>query len=53
MHDQHRRLGDRSERAVGDHQRDLDDAVGLRFEPGHLHVDPDQVVGVLRHRRLA
>jgi hypothetical protein len=51
MHDQHRRLSDRGQRAVGDHERDLDDAIGLRPEPRHLHVDPDQMIGVLRHRR--
>ena len=34
---------------VGDDERDFDDAIGFRPEAGHLHVDPDQAVGVLRH----
>ena len=28
---------------VGDHQRDLEDAVGLGPQPAHLQVDPDEV----------
>jgi hypothetical protein len=34
---------------IGDQQRNLDDPVGVRRQPGHLHVDPDQVALVLRH----
>jgi hypothetical protein len=44
--DPHRRFGNRVEAGIGDHQRDLDDAVGVRIETRHLHVDPDEVVAV-------
>ena len=36
---------DLGEVAVGEDRRDLDDALALGFEPGHLHVEPDQDVG--------
>ena len=36
---------------VGDHDRDLDDAITIRVEPRHLEVDPDKVVGIGRKRR--
>ena len=42
-------LGEHGELRVRDQQRDLDDAVGVRLQAGHLHVDPDEVVGVARH----
>ena len=32
---------------VGDHGRDLDDAIRVGLETGHLQVDPDQVVAML------
>jgi hypothetical protein len=31
--------------AVGEDRRDLDDALAVGIEPGHLHVEPDQDVG--------
>ena len=37
-----------AELGVGDHHRDLDDAVLVRLQAGHLHVDPDQVLVVPR-----
>jgi hypothetical protein len=52
MDDPDRRFGHRDEIRVGHDQRDLDDTVGGRLEPGHLHVDPDEVVGVLGHEPL-
>ena len=39
-------LGEDPEIAVGHDDRQLDDAVALWIEPGHLHVDPEQAVGV-------
>jgi hypothetical protein len=39
-------FGDDVQIAVGDQRRDLEDRVGVRIEPGHLQVDPDQVVVV-------
>ncbi len=36
---------DEFELARGDERRDLDDVVGLGAQPGHLEVDPDQMVG--------
>ena len=53
MNDPDRRFGHRDEIRIGHDQRDLDDAVGGRLETGHLHVDPDQVVGVLGHGPVA
>jgi hypothetical protein len=53
VHDQHRRLGHGRERSVGDDERDLDYAIALGVEPRHLHVDPDEVGGILRHGRKA
>ena len=44
VHHQHRALGDHVELRIGDQHRDLDDAVGVGHEAGHLHVDPDEVV---------
>jgi hypothetical protein len=41
---QHRPGGEHVELRVGDQRRDLDHAVGVRLQAGHLHVDPDEVV---------
>ncbi|MNT59645.1 hypothetical protein D3C72_1971740 [compost metagenome] len=49
VHDQHRRFGDHVQLTVGDHHRDFDDAVGVWFQPGHFHVQPDEMLGILRH----
>jgi hypothetical protein len=46
---EHRRLGDRRELGVGHDDRDLDDPVAVGIEPRHLHVEPGEVVRVLRH----
>src|SRR5690554_5706862 len=43
---QHRTLGQYVELGVGDHCGDLDDDVLVRIQPGHLQVNPDQIVGV-------
>jgi len=53
MHGDHRRLGDHFERLVGEHDRDLDDAVTIGFEAGHLHVQPYQRLRVLCHNPSA
>ena len=47
--DEQRACGEHGELRIGDQHRDLDDAVGVRLQAGHLHVDPDEVVGVARH----
>jgi hypothetical protein len=49
VHHQGGGLGDGVELAVGYHDRHFDDAVALGREAGHLHVEPDQIVLVLRH----
>ena len=40
----HGPFGEHRELFVGDDGGDLDDAVLIRVEPGHLEIDPDQVV---------
>ncbi len=35
--------GDLVELIVGNQSRNLDDVIGIRIEPGHFQVDPDQV----------
>jgi hypothetical protein len=50
VHDQHRSLGDRGEPGVGHDDGDLEDPVAVRIEAGHLHVEPDEMIRVLRHR---
>ncbi len=42
---EHRPFADDVQLLVGHDGGDLDDEVGVRLEPGHLEVDPDQVVG--------
>ena len=49
VQDEHRAFGHRDELRIGDEQRDLDDAIGVRLQSGHLHVDPDEVVLVGGH----
>ena len=49
MQHQHRAFGDGVEIAVGDDDGDFDDVISLRHEAGHFHIDPDEIVLVLRH----
>ena len=42
VNDEIRTLGDDLELGVGDQAGDLEHVLGVRVEPGHLHVDPDQ-----------
>jgi hypothetical protein len=49
MHDPGRRLGDNVEVRVGNHHRQLDDAIAVRIEAGHFHVQPDERVLILCH----
>ena len=42
--DQHRPLGNDLKLGVGDHDRDLEHAVRVRIQSGHLHIDPDEIV---------
>ena len=53
MHDDDRRLGHGFELLVGDDDGDLDDAIAVGFEAGHLYVQPYQVFGVLCHNPCA
>src|SRR5882762_1525542 len=48
-HDQDRSLGDGVQLRIGDDDRDFDDAIPVRIESGHFHVQPEKVVLVLRH----
>ncbi len=48
VHGNDRALGQDLELRVGDDGGDLDDPVGIRIEPGHFQIDPDQVVPI-RH----
>lgn len=50
VHDQHRPLRQHLQIRRGDDGGDLEDVALVRVEPGHLQVDPDEVVGALRHR---
>ena len=43
MDGEHRALDLLRQLRIGDDHRDLDDAIALGKEPGHLEVDPDQV----------
>ena len=49
----HRTFSDRVQVHVGDDDGNFDDAVGVRFQPGHFQVDPHQVelVGALDDAR--
>jgi len=51
MHRDHRRFGNGVELRVGDHDRDLDDAIGIGLQAGHFHVQPDEVILILCHNR--
>jgi hypothetical protein len=53
MDDPDRRLGYPDKIHIGDHQRDLDNAIHLRLEAGHLHIDPDEPARVLGHFEFA
>jgi hypothetical protein len=46
---QYRRLAQDVELAVSGNHRHFDDAVGFRVQPGHFHVEPDEVVLILCH----
>lgn len=48
MHGNHGALVQDVQILVGDDRRDLDHAIHLGLKPGHLHVDPDQVVVRIR-----
>jgi len=48
----HRTLGQHVQVGIGDDHGDFDDAVGIRIEPGHFHVDPDQIEFVRPRRRV-
>ncbi len=41
---QHGPFGNEFELGVGDHDRDLEHAVGIRIQSGHFHVDPYEIV---------
>jgi hypothetical protein len=49
----HRRLADLDQIVIGDDERHLEDSIAVRLEAGHLEVDPDQAVRILRHRAFA
>ena len=40
---EHRAFGQDVQMHVGDHDGHLDDAVRVRLQAGHFHVDPDQI----------
>ncbi len=42
MHGKRRAFDQHVQIAVGHHRGDLDDAIDVGPQPGHLHVDPDQ-----------
>ncbi|MCY1241048.1 hypothetical protein D9M68_790170 [compost metagenome] len=44
---QHRAFSQDIELGVGNDDRNFDDAVGVRLQAGHFHVQPDQVVFAL------
>ena len=46
-------FGEHVQLAVGDQRGDLQDRIGVGIEPGHLEVDPDQVLLVGGHAWLA
>ena len=52
VHRNHRPLRQGVELAVGDNGRDFDHHIVVRIEAGHLHIYPDQVVGVLHEARF-
>jgi hypothetical protein len=47
--DQHRALGEQIQVRIGDEHGHLDDAIAVGSEPGHFHVDPDEVVRIGGH----
>ena len=49
MHRPHRRFSQCLKPRIGDNHRQFDNAIAIRIEPRHLHVQPDQVVCVLCH----
>jgi hypothetical protein len=49
MHHQHRRFGNGVELAVSNHHGHFNNAVVVRIQPGHFHVQPDEVVLILCH----
>src|SRR5882672_12659409 len=53
VHDQYRCLGDHVQSRIGNDDRNLDDTVGVGIEAGHLHVQPDEIILVLRDAALA
>ena len=53
MDHQHRRLGHDLELGIGDDNGHLDDAVVIRQQTGHFHVDPSKIVLILSQDRSA
>ena len=49
MHDQCRRFGHGVELRIGNDDGHLKHAVGFGVQTTHLHVDPDEGVGILCH----
>jgi len=49
MHGHHRAFGHHIEIGIGNDHGDFDDVVAVGIKPGHLHIQPDEVVLVLCH----
>jgi hypothetical protein len=49
MNGNNRSLRQNFEMSIGYYGCDLDDLIALRFQPGHLEVNPDQIRFGLRH----
>ncbi len=47
-----RPLGQAGQLAVSDDGGDFDDRIALRVQPGHFHVHPDEIVGILHEVRF-
>jgi len=52
MDGEHRPFDQPVERRIRHDDGDLDDAVGIGLEPGHFHVQPDQIHVAAHERRL-
>ena len=53
MNREHRAFSQRIELGIGNDGRDLDHAIVLGTQAGHLHIDPDEVLLVLHVCHLA
>ena len=49
MNGQHRAFGHDIQLAIGHDGCDLDNSVIRGIQPGHLQINPDQVIGIFRH----